>query len=306
MNKVLHALALLTPVALSTAAAAQSQEQRWNPRLDHVILAVEDLEATAQLFRDSLGFRLGPRARLPNGMENVVLGLGDTTYLELLAIYDDEKAPPRITTFLATGEGAPTMALRVSSADRTAALLRTRGFAATGPLSGTAAVRGGDAPAEMFRYVLFTEKVLPNNLFFVEYDQEARARMIERLPPEERDFAAHPNTASGLMAVWVAVGDLASASAAYESLGLELEETAVVPPTGADGRCVRVARGCILLLLSPADTGIVGVTLRVDDMRAAGAAIVGDPPSAYDGVLGPSIRIPSRRARGLFIELVER
>ena len=96
--------------------------------VDHVVLAVKDLEATRAVY-ESLGFTVTPTAHHPFGTKNALVQL-QGTFLELLAIDDDAKMPPleeggfsfpRFNlSFLERRQGASMLVLR--SQDRSADL----------------------------------------------------------------------------------------------------------------------------------------------------------------------------------------
>ena len=63
------------------------------PTLDHVILAVRDLEAVAVELRDELGLEARRGGRHPGwGTGNRIVSLGPATYLEVVAVHDARAA----------------------------------------------------------------------------------------------------------------------------------------------------------------------------------------------------------------------
>ena len=59
-------------------------------RIDHAVLAVRDLDASARRFREEHGLRFAPGGRHPQwGTANMIAPLGDD-YLELLGVVDEE------------------------------------------------------------------------------------------------------------------------------------------------------------------------------------------------------------------------
>ncbi|MGF1665926.1 MAG: VOC family protein [Acidimicrobiia bacterium] len=104
-------------------------------RVDHVVHAVEDLEAAAIAYRD-LGFTVTPRADHPFGTSNRLVVL-DRSYLEIVAVTRPENLP--ITGFAARvaqhllhqGQGITHVVL---SSDHPEADLETVGDLATGEI----------------------------------------------------------------------------------------------------------------------------------------------------------------------------
>ena len=92
--------------------------------IDHLVLAVRDLDAARATFR-RLGFTLTPVARHPFGTANSVAQFGGS-FLELLAVADRAAIPPGDGThfsfggfnrdFLADGEGLSMLALKSTDA----------------------------------------------------------------------------------------------------------------------------------------------------------------------------------------------
>lgn len=64
-------------------------------RLDHIVVVSHSLEAGSALVESCLGVRPGPgRKHAHMGTHNLLLGLGSSTYLEVVAIDPDADAPP--------------------------------------------------------------------------------------------------------------------------------------------------------------------------------------------------------------------
>ncbi len=290
--------------------------------IDHVGVAVRDLMAARAAFADTLGFLATQSARLPTGLEHVTIWFSDTTYLELLTYYDREKAA-EIVDILERYEGGIFLGLHVGSAERAAEFLRSRGFDVEGPVSSTASLEGtGKTPVEMWRHVTFRRPAVPANaIFFIAYNQELREEVTRAYPEfNPLNFTSHGNGATGIRSVWMAVRDLAAASAAYEGVGLAGGRQLDVPYLGAVAREIAAGKGEILLLaparadgqvagfLQQRGQGVMGVSLEVRELEAARQALAdgtGWTFTAYDGVYGPSILVPPELSHGLWIEMVE-
>jgi catechol 2,3-dioxygenase-like lactoylglutathione lyase family enzyme len=102
--------------------------------LDHVVVAVRDLDAAAQTWR-TLGFTLSPRGThsAHMGTGNYTLMLGDD-YLELLGILADTPRNEPTRQFLAHREGIERAAFTARDAAAGVAELRAKGIAATDPV----------------------------------------------------------------------------------------------------------------------------------------------------------------------------
>jgi methylmalonyl-CoA/ethylmalonyl-CoA epimerase len=93
--------------------------------LDHVGVAVSDLEAAISLYQDSFGMELSHRETVEEqGVEAVLLDVGDS-HVELLAPTGPDTPVGRFME--SRGEGLHHVAYRVSDIDATLAQLRERG-----------------------------------------------------------------------------------------------------------------------------------------------------------------------------------
>jgi catechol 2,3-dioxygenase-like lactoylglutathione lyase family enzyme len=294
--------------------------------VDHVVVAVRDLEASLSFFADSLGFSRAPLARFP-GVANTEFWFSDTTYLELITVTDRERAMgfmPQLPEFLDRHErGAMYLGLDVASATHAVEYLSERGFEMMGPLAGSAALEGMDEPPpDMWHYVMFGQPAVPADaIFFIEYDRATLDVLAQQHPVyAPQQYMSHPNTALGIQAVWIAVSDLHAAAASFESVGLPagtvLERnffTDRVPkietghgdillfePTEEDGFTARFmeARG----------EGIMGVSLQVASLARAREVMAPGIASRlmpHAGFYGGAFLIQPPLTRGLWIELFE-
>ena len=84
--------------------------------IDHIGIAVRDLEGAKREYRDILGFTLAPGGKHPHGTANATVAFEDRTYLELLTFYDRTKAS-WLADFLEKQEGVCLLGLATSSVD---------------------------------------------------------------------------------------------------------------------------------------------------------------------------------------------
>src|SRR5580704_15233398 len=92
--------------------------------IDHVIVAVEDLDVATEHVRSLYGWGECGGGRHPQGTENRGIPLGGTQYLELITPYDTELSIGRaVAERLAHGEGWFGWGLQDSDIDATAARL---------------------------------------------------------------------------------------------------------------------------------------------------------------------------------------
>lgn len=247
--------------------------------LDHVPIAVADLEKAAERYR-ALGFTLKPGRPHDNGIRNQHAKFADKTELELITA---PEARDGLTTtyrrYLAQGDGPAFLALFAPSLDAAAERL---GIARpTGP---TLDVGERDGLGYLF------------------------LGRRNASPTDRPEHLVHANTATALIAVWLA-GDLAAERALFETLGARIVPMEVRVPDRAMAAVARFAEGDVTLL--PADRQrvpgrrIVGATVRVRSIAAVEAALkrggVPVPPRVTNGD-ATSVFVPPDEAQGLWLE----
>ena len=178
--------------------------------LDHVGIAVADLDAAAVKFR-RLGFQLTPRGyhTLPPpalGAERPRVGTGNHCamlrrgYLELIGV-TDPVYQGRLRADIARHEGLHVVAFGTPDAATAASALRRRGVDATGPrLLERPIEDAGEIRLASFEIVDFPTAALPEAHFFA---IQHRTRELLWQPP----LLAHPNGVVSLNVLTIAVAD---------------------------------------------------------------------------------------------------
>ena len=244
-------------------------------RLDHVPVAVGDLDALSRRLTDEFGFHVQDGTRDGNGLETAEIGFGDGTRLELRTV--DGSGDPvgpgaaeagRYTELIADGGGGAYLALSGPGLDD------VLGVAAD--LESELAVAGAGAR----RRAAFPPDHPLHAVFFVDPDHELAE------PPETPE---HPNGAQGLEAVWVMVEDPERLTRFLLAFGAR-DCGVSRHPEHLYGRAVGIRGGTVyvvdalLWLADPGSAPVVSLTVR------------GGPESVSDNiVLG--------NAGGLWIEL---
>jgi catechol 2,3-dioxygenase-like lactoylglutathione lyase family enzyme len=173
--------------------------------IDHVVVAVRDLDAAAATY-EQLGFTLTPPARHPFGTGNRLVQLGDC-FIELLAVVDPALIPeptPRFFSFAAFnrdwiarhGEGGSMLVLRSDDADADRAAFAALGLATYDRVDFGRSARQPDGSVREvgFSLAMTTSPLLPECGFFTCYN---------RFPENfwTPAFQAHANAALGLAEV---------------------------------------------------------------------------------------------------------
>jgi hypothetical protein len=293
-------LALGISVSLACVGAFA---QRIEATLDHVVIAVHDLDAAAKVY-SALGFGVLPGGRHPTGTQNSAMVLGAHTYLELITPYD--AALPggrRLADFLRQGEGAESAGLQIDSAESAARDLRAAGLKVRGPTAGTILRPGETQAPPRWWSVAFEDRVARRPVFLIEYIRDPNA--------PRRPAPAHANSASTLTALLVAVSDLEQAAAAYGNIGELSTRQIAMPELGAAAKQIALKGGSILLLhatdpegptarwLKQRGEGILGVRIGVTDLGQARSSIGSKNVSASD----QSVLVSPENAEGIWLQL---
>jgi catechol 2,3-dioxygenase-like lactoylglutathione lyase family enzyme len=283
--------------------------------LDHVGIAVRDLEAAKKDYREVLGFTVFDGGKHPNGSRNSGPAL-ENGYLELITSWDRTKAQgAMLANFLEKHEGALFVGFDVFPVDETAQLLRARGNNIQGPEAGSIGVdpEQKDQPFTWRLVGLATGAVPAGHLpakstdavFFIQYQA-----------------TVHSNTAKTLASVWMAVNDLQESARAYESMGFRAGRKLAAPQLAARGQEIKAGQGSILLL-QPQDStgkvasflaergaeGIMGVSIEVASLQTARTVLESNTKKhfkPYAGPYGESILIPPEFTHGLSIEFFQK
>jgi len=292
--------------------------------LDHVGIAVRDLEAARETFQQRLGFGVLEDGKLPNGIQNTNYYFEDSTYLETLNAWDPDKVR-WLVEFLGRGEGVAFAALSTSSVDRTVAFLEGRGIKTSAPISGTIQTASDQGPVgERWKTLYFTGSPLPSNpLFFIAYAQPQRQIDLRKFEDARKNgnIIKHPNTAVGLKGVWLAVPELAPAVQAFARVGLDSLGSFNEPRLGATGEIIAAGAGKILLAAPTSSTGAIadelrrrggpglfGVSIEVTHLPVAEGFVARAsvaPVASARGVLGISVWVPPAIAHGAWLEFFQ-
>lgn len=179
-------------------------------RLDHVVIAVHDLDAAIQDYR-AIGFTVVQGGIHANhATHNALITFSDETYLELLAPTGETPLSGVIdfSVLLKNGEGFVGFALRSDDLDADTARLRASGFAVGDIIPGER--QRTDGAIIQWKLALLNDGFAP----FLIQDVTPRARRIST----DQAIITHANRAIGLRNVEIAVRDLAATQDRYTKL----------------------------------------------------------------------------------------
>lgn len=282
-------------------------------RFDHAVIAVRDLDQAMEAYRD-LGFEVAPGGRHENrGTHNALVRFG-ADYLELLAVYDPERARESGPNGRALAEftrerrgGLVGYALATDDIEAEAARLRGAGLDIVGPF----AMRRERPDGRVLTWRLLVPVDVPWRRrwpFFIQWDEPDEVRL------SAEKTGAHLNGVRCVVGVSVVVGDLDGASELYSGL-FESEpfRRDAVARLGARRASFDLG-GFHVDLLAPSGEGLVKdalvevgeglfeVRLKVADLDAAAKTLAGVSPRRRDD---GSFEIPYEAALGARLTLVD-
>jgi catechol 2,3-dioxygenase-like lactoylglutathione lyase family enzyme len=201
--------------------------------IDHLVLAVNDLEAAREAYR-RMGFTLTPPAQHPWGTANSLVQLQDN-FLELLGIAEPAKIPPpepgRFSfgafnqAFLKRRQGLSMLVFQSADAQRDQAEFKARGLETYEPFdfSRQAKLPDGSLKTVSFSLAFVTEPRMPDAAFFT----------CQQHAPEffwKPEYQRHANGARAVVEVVMLAND---PGAFAEFFGKLVEPAAVTRAEGA-------------------------------------------------------------------------
>lgn len=267
--------------------------------LDHVIIAVSDLERAAATFR-ALGFTLAPRGHHAEwGTANHCIMFGGD-YLELLHAAGEGAPADRVRAFLAErGEGLMSLAWGTEDAAADCARLGTEPPAALS--------RNVEGDLARFQIGFLPPETTPGIASF----------LCGHLTPEKlrrEAWTRHANGALGIVSVTAIMDDPPAQQAAWDRL------IGPAASTLTDDTLTVHTRNGMVFLVRPDELGqlhpeaedevfppapaLVALTLRVASLDAA-AAVLKAQDIAFDRDRGGKLVVYPEQACGVLIELVD-
>ena len=276
------AAALAFIAAPSASAQARCDPARAIARVDHVPVAVRDLDAAARDFA-AMGFSFKPGRPHPNSILNQHVKFRDGTEVELITATEPRDDLARYyVDFLRGGEGGAFAAFDGAADSVFRAIRALEPGAQLEP--GSYADGAGFPAGHPLRY-----------LFFIRY----RERPVDL--PEQ---VTHANTAARLRAVWLRTPDRRREQRMLERLGGCTSRARLLD---APVREVRLGSTSVYLLPGRGRRMVAGVTLEVADLSTT-MRTVGAPVRAR--VLGRDargrwMRVRPERAHGIWLEFLQ-
>ena len=286
-------------------------------RLDHVLIAVRDLQGAAEVFSRDLGFTLTPEGVHPGrGTHNRLMVFG-SEYLELIAVRDASEGSfrPTMGPFLRSREGLYMFALGTDDIDAAVGRARAQGLTVEDPGDGAREASGG-APGYSWRFAGVSTADTPGSeTFLIQHNTPIAERYT--VPA---DASVHANGALGVLYLAIAVRDVEESAARWqEAFGFDEGPAEEVPARGIQRKTLRL-ENCRLDFVSPLRSGALSrflersgeapyeLALRVDDLEATVASLgdkgVPTSPSVVDAD-GAGVSVDPARASGVPLRFVQ-
>ena len=285
--------------------------------LDHVLIAVRDLDQTAWTYGDALGFSVTPEGLHPGrGSHNrlVVFGPG---YLELISVRDPTQVlfRPNMVPFLASREGLFVFAMGTDDVDGWHRRLTELGVSVREPVDGSRQASDGGAAYSWRQAEIAPGETPGGQTFVIRHDQTVAERYSE--PPEP---TRHANGVTGIHHLALAVFDVEAAAKRWQQLfGFE-----AAPAEDLSGQGVRrvrldlgnsyldlvsaVAQGPLRDFLVRTGEAPYELGLQVADVAATAARLAqGDVPTLdVTAEAGrPAVRVASEHTHGVPLVLLQ-
>lgn len=259
-------------------------------QLDHVNIAVADLEKAKKHYQDKLGFSLKPGRLHPNSILNAFAKFSDGSLIELITAseakdelshwyIDATKSTPYTTTFAAFG------IQNLATMDSLKQRLNTDSIAyhyLTGNYAHTLSVN------------LYERFHTP---FFIHYLQPVT---------DKSEYLTHENGASKLLAIWLPSRMLDREL--FKSLGWEKGEGVDIPGQKYIAENIMLGGGSLYILPDSSDQRVIGVSLAVEDIDKTQEVLtqkLEKELSIQEWQYGRSIFLAPKDCLGLWVEFRE-
>ena len=285
-------VATLLVVTVVAVKAASSQETGHSSMplalgLDHIPLAVTDLDVAAERYRQ-LGFTLKPGRSHENGIRNQHVKFPDGTEIELITVVGARDAlTAEYLRRLARGDGPAFVAFFTPDMNGVARQLDAMGRTyrhADGLLS--------FPEADGLRYIFFGPR---NNS-----------------PTDRPEHFKHINGAEALIGVWIAGNDLSDERELLTRLGASIIDEERHLPESVRGTVARLPQAEVVFLPGfrqlVSGRRIVGATIRTHNLAALRRVLAKGPwtmPPVVQTKHGTSLFLPPDNTHGIWLEFRE-
>ena len=258
--------------------------------LDHMNIAVNDIDKTEKYFTDVLGFTIKKGREHNNGILNSFVKFGDNSYIELITVVNQPDSSTQVyRDILKNGDAGAFVALRSDSLSSLSEYYKL--------LEKVTNIKryGND-----FETLEFGDKEELKNIFFINYPG---------LVKDDKTLLTHKNGAMGLAAVWLAAKSTDEIEKTFTLYGFKVLTGVTIPSLNIEGRIVEMNEGKIYLLPSDTSNGVFGITVLVNDVQKTHdflkKSLKKDLKISHD-VRGKSILLDPGITHNIYIEFLQK
>jgi catechol 2,3-dioxygenase-like lactoylglutathione lyase family enzyme len=268
-------------VLLAGVASLQAAPEPAAIGLDHIPVAVRDLDAASATYR-ALGFSLKRGRTHANGIRNAHVKFPDGAGIELLTVPAPvDPLSTKYVDMIRAGDGPAFLAFHARDTSALHAALRAGGY--------------------VFRDAGGSTDLTTSEFGFLFWVADNRS------PTDRPEHFAHPNGATALGAVWIATDDGDALARLLVSLGGRQRRREVFAPDRVEATVVTLAEGEVFILtarhqLLPGRP-IIGASFRVRDLPTVRRALAAGGVSPWTGPgSADRVVIEPSKAHGLWLE----
>ncbi len=256
--------------------------------LDHLVIAVKNLEQSKNLFESRLGFTLKPGRLHPNGIKNEFVKFRNGSYIELLTVETPEdKISIHYSELLKSREGGAFAVLKSDS------LAKVTSFFNKSPISAEL-----QESEPFYKSITLKTGGALKNFFLIEY-----------LAPQKENpsFTNHLNGVSELFALWINTPDLEKTLREFSDLKFEIGGKIKIPVFAKEGITVDLNKGKIYLFENAAEGSIIGMTLICKNIKQVSEILRSNGLKFNENLSQneKSILLLPNQVYGLWIEFIE-
>ncbi|MFT5885414.1 MAG: cbb3-type cytochrome c oxidase subunit III [Arcticibacterium sp.] len=228
---------------ISVTACSENNEKPYllgsGYGINSATLFVDDLDATRNYLRDTLGFTISNKMEKGTFDGSIVssISFADLSSLEILSLNDsisEEAKPPFISSFLKKQEGLRLYALSSSSTDSTSFWLKNKGF----KMDSIQSLRTSDEEPKGWSWDDGSPQIrnldfkstnppahLPRFVEYADFDYKAAQEEWKTYYSYGRRYQEHANGVVGTAAIRIAVKDMKTARTEFKKMGFAELET---------------------------------------------------------------------------------
>jgi hypothetical protein len=258
-------------------------------KLDHVTLAVKNINSAKNNYSNQLGFTIKEGRVHKNGLINSFIKFSDGSALELVTTNEPkDDLADWYKNFINNSEGVAFTALENDQLDLLYDKLTESGF-----------VINKQSNNSSYSIVNFQPQDFMHHFFFINYTHKIY---------DSLETFKHKNGATKLFAVWISIDNIDKAKKQYSLFGFNNFSYLSIPSQNLNGMKIELTKSKIYLLFSSFKNKIMGVTLLTNDILKSQSYFQKSLQINFEifkDSRGKSIFIPPDYTSNIWIEFLE-